>query len=83
MNRFLLFDPQEGFSTYATEEARNDAARAAISAYHGAADGFWDDDVERLVVGEITARAILRGGQAELDLVGCESNHAECPLVPL
>lgn len=56
MNRFFLYDPEgDGMQLFATAEARDAAAAEAIKLYLDA-DG-WSEDVERVIVGEITGQA--------------------------
>lgn len=56
MNRFFLYDPEgDGMQLFATAEARDAAAAEAIKLYLDA-DG-WGEDVERVMVGEVTGRA--------------------------
>ena len=54
MNRYFVYDPNDGFETFSTIEARDKWAKEAIE---GHLDDGWSEDVEQVCVGEITAKA--------------------------
>jgi hypothetical protein len=72
--RFFVYDPVAGFTYYATQHARDEAAKAIIAGYCDLSDG-WDDEVENVIAGEITHAAqksdvIKRPPDNELDEEG-------------
>lgn len=55
MNRYFVYDPNNGFDTYSTIEARDAAAKEAIELH---LDDGWSEEVTGVCVGEITGRAV-------------------------
>lgn len=56
MKKYFAYDPNDGFYTFDTIEARDTWAEKAVDAYLDG-DG-WSEEVEQVRVGEITGRAV-------------------------
>lgn len=73
-HRFFLYDPENGgMEFYSSKEERDEAAKNCIPLY---CDDGWDEMVEQVCVGEVTAMATqtnLSERQGELD----EDGHDE------
>lgn len=55
MNRFFLYDPNNGFDTFKTAEERDATAQEAIELH---SDDGWSEEVGCICVGEITGQAM-------------------------
>jgi hypothetical protein len=55
MKRYFAYDPNDGFETFDTIEARDKWVEHAIELH---LDDGWSEDVEQVCVGEITGRAV-------------------------
>lgn len=54
MNKYFLYDPNNGFETFSTIEARDAAVQEAIELH---LDDGWSEEVTGVCVGEITGKA--------------------------
>ena len=58
-DKFFLYDPNNGFETFATEDEQEQAAEDAIESYLNGDE--WDEDVTSIVCGVITSKASQYG----------------------
>lgn len=73
---YFLYDPENGFETFETEEKRDAEAKASIESYLSDDEG-WDELVEQIFTGVITHSANKvnvkkRPGDSELDENACD-----------
>lgn len=80
--RFFVYDPAgAGFTYYATQHARDEAAKAIIARYCDLSDG-WNIEVEHVIAGELTHSAqksdvINRPPDSKLDADGLDEEGYE------